>query len=101
MLVTEGIVDGFEVIEIDEHDSDLGRVSVAVRDSLFDAVLQQNAVRQSGERVMMGKVRDALFRLPAAGDIGGHADNALCAAGWRTGHLAFHGHPVLSIPTVK
>src|SRR5690606_2397906 len=62
-LVAKGVVDGLEVVEIEEEERE---VAAAVRspDRLLEAVKQQAAVGQPGEGVDEGKLREFRLRSP-------------------------------------
>jgi hypothetical protein len=93
-LVAERIVDGLEAVEVEEKHGHLRTCAMTLRDRLLDAVAQQYAVGQPGERVVMRHVRHALLGHLAVGDVHRHADHALGAPVGAAMHLRAIGHPV-------
>jgi hypothetical protein len=59
--VAERVVDGLEAIQVDEHHRGALAVAVAERERLREAVLQQAAIGQRGERVVVGEVLACFF----------------------------------------
>ena len=53
-LVAEGVVDGLELVEVDEQHRDDAFAAVQTRDRLLGAVEQQQPVGELGERVVDG-----------------------------------------------
>ena len=70
--VAERVVDGLEAVEVDEHHRGVLAVAVAERERLRQPVLQQAAVGQPGERVVVGEVLGARLRLLQLGGALGH-----------------------------
>ena len=78
--MAERVVDLLEAVEVDEEDSDLPVAALRHRERAFEPFLEQDAVRQAGQRVMRGltaqparrQQHDAIERRPqqqqAAGD---------------------------------
>ena len=58
--MTQRVVDVLEAVEVEKHQRDLAAAAVGTRDRLSDAVRQQRAVGQAGQRVMVCHVHDAL-----------------------------------------
>ena len=66
--VAERVVDGLEAIEVDIEQADLALVARHGKQSAFQPVLEQRAVRQAGQRVVEGEIlRLALAALQLAG----------------------------------
>ena len=59
-VVAQRIVDGLEVVEIQEQDADATLFAVGGVDRLGEAVEQQGAVGQSGQRVVGGQMADVV-----------------------------------------
>ena len=80
-LVSERIVDVLEMIQIDEEHRHLRLTAVRLRHSLLDPVLQKQAVRQSGKRIVMRHVDNPFLRFLALGDIFDDKDGPLATVG--------------------
>ena len=92
--MTKRIVDRFETVEIDKHECQTGTFARGVRDPLFEAVVDQHAIRQAGERVARCQEFDTFFRESAFADVGhrsGHAQRAACRVA--LGDFAFRMQP--------
>ena len=63
--MAERVVDVLEAVEVDEQHADAAAVAPRLRDRLRQALLQQQAVGQAGERVARGHVLQALLGLDA------------------------------------
>jgi hypothetical protein len=76
--VAELVVDLLEAVEVDEHDGAAGgRVTAGTLQQMLDAVHEQCAVGQSGERVVQGLVLEAKLRRALVGHVrqrAGHPD---------------------------
>ena len=59
--VPERVVDGLEVVEIDEQGRDLRLAARAAREHLLDAIEDQRPVRQAGQRVVRRQERELLL----------------------------------------
>jgi hypothetical protein len=85
--VPEAVVDGLEAIQIDEQDgAGFSIAAPRVAETTAQAVHEQNAVREPGERIVQGIVDQALFGLLASGDVGLRARDAIsdaCGASYR------------------
>jgi hypothetical protein len=68
-VVAERVVDVLEVVEVDEEHRDLALGALRVGDGMREAVLQQRAVRQPREVVVVGQVLDPLLDHLAVGDV--------------------------------
>src|SRR4051794_20618174 len=76
--VAEGVVDGLEAIEVEEEDRDAARVAAEARHRLPEAVEEELAVRQPGQIVVEGLVRESgLDALALDGERHGAAQTAL------------------------
>ena len=75
-MVAEGVVDGLEAVQVDEHEREAGVVPGGVHHALLEAVVQQHAVGQSREGVARGEELGALLGDLALGDVGGGAGHA-------------------------
>ena len=65
--MSKGVVDGLEVVDIDEQHPDLPARARAAREHLFQAVADQRSIRQPGQRVV-GRHERELFLAP--GELG-------------------------------
>jgi hypothetical protein len=68
LVVAQGVVDLLEVVEVHQHHREAGPVAAGDADGLLDAVAEQDAVRQPGERVVDGLVLLRDRGAPAAVD---------------------------------
>ena len=59
--MAEAVVDRFEIVDIEEHDRDESIAPFRAGDGLVDAVLKERAIRQTGQRVVKGKVREIVL----------------------------------------
>ena len=75
--VAERVVDDLEAVEVEEQDrgAALGVVALGAADRLVEAVEEEHAVGQPGERVVQRVVLQALLGLAAVGDVGDAADD--------------------------
>ena len=75
--VPEAVVDDLEAVEVEEQHrrAALGVVALGAPDRLVEAVDEQHAVREAGERVVQRVVLQAALGLAAVGDVGGGADD--------------------------
>src|SRR3954464_8845840 len=94
--MAERVVDRLEAVEVDEHHGDLLAIALAMRERLAQAIFQQPAVRQSGQRIVVGEVLCArLSFLQLGGALG---DGALQRVARRFERLACRmlgGHVVV------
>ena len=83
--VAEAVVDELEIVEIDEHHRRPAIVARARSHRLRQAILEQDAVGQAGQSVVVGHEMDAIFGALAldrdAGDVGGDVDEARLGRG--------------------
>jgi hypothetical protein len=77
-VVPERVVDELEAVEVEEQHGGAGVRVPALRaaDRLREAVEEEHAVRQPGQRVVQRVVLQALLGLAAVGDVGLGADHA-------------------------
>ena len=68
-IVTESVVDQFEAVEIEKEHCRVLAVASGFGDCLADAVLEQGAVRQSGQGIVVSKEMDMLFGALALADV--------------------------------
>ena len=66
-LVAEGIVDHFEAVEVEEHDRDLPAVPAGFRARPGRAACEGQAVRQSGQRIVLGHMTNPILVPGGAG----------------------------------
>ncbi len=69
-----GVIDGLEAIEVHEQQRHLPAGAFAMRDRLFHAVLEQQAVGQAGQRIVVGEILDLRLGRLALADVGEYAD---------------------------
>ena len=77
-VVAERVVDDLEAVEVEEQHrgAALGVVALGAADRLVEAVHEQHAVREPGQRVVERVVLQAVLGLAAVGDVGDAADDA-------------------------
>ena len=68
--VAERVVDRLEAVEVDQHQREALAVAALARERVLDAVAQQHAVGEAGERVVMRHVGDLVGAALAFGDVG-------------------------------
>ena len=82
--VAQRVVDGLEVVQVDEEHAHRLAHPARAHQLLLDPVLEEPAVGQPGERVVPGHVRDLLQELEVlyrGGGLVGHAGQALVEVG--------------------
>jgi hypothetical protein len=67
--VPQAVVDGLEVIQIDEHQAELTLVTRCLGHGMFQAVAEQGPVGQTGEDIVMRQELHPLLVLHALGDV--------------------------------
>ena len=67
--VAEAVVDGLEVVEVDEQTAASRRCGAGARAARRQAILEQRAVGQAGEAVVEGLVAQLLEQREALGDV--------------------------------
>ena len=67
--VAPAVVDGLEVVEVDEEQAERRLAALAARQGVTQAVAQQRQVAQAGEGVVIGLVRQLLFERLALGHV--------------------------------
>src|SRR3546814_15567661 len=63
------IVDVLETVEIDEQQRQHGLAAAGIVDRVLCALAKQEAIGQTGQRVVVRKLLDALARLVLVGDV--------------------------------
>ena len=74
--VAERVVDDLEVVEVDEDDPDAARLAAAARDRVADALDEQRAVGQAGDRVVERLVGELALEGLALADVARVEDDA-------------------------
>ena len=67
--VAEAVVDGLEAVQVQEHDGDAELVAARPRQRVLDAVHEEDAVRQAGQRIVERLPRELLLERLALGDV--------------------------------
>ena len=78
--VPERVIDGLEVVDIEEQHRRRAAVAVAAGQRLPDAVLEQSPIGQSGQLVVVGATAQLGFQAAALGDVADVDDDAFDAA---------------------
>ena len=66
-LVAETVVDRLEVVQVDEHDRDVGEPTLRSHQRMLDAIREQRSVGEARHRIVEGLMRELLLeRLPLA-----------------------------------
>ena len=94
-LVAHAVVDVLEAVQVDQHHPDLVAAAGGVGDGLAQAVLQQRAVGQARQHVVLGHVVHALLGDLARRDVAAGAAVAGEAAGLVERGLAVDAEPAL------
>ena len=74
--VAEAVVDGLEVVQVDEHDADRRAAADRAHDRVLDAVGEQRAVGEARDRVVEGLVRELVLERLALADVAAVQDDA-------------------------
>ena len=74
--VTEAVVHGLEVVEIDEEDGDEVRATDAALERVRDALREERAVRETRQRVVKGLVGELILERASLGDVARRDDDA-------------------------
>ena len=69
IVVAERVVDALEVIEVDEHHREQSALALRAGDAAREAVGEQEPVRQPGQRIARGELRDSRLGLLPLGDV--------------------------------
>src|SRR5471032_2162674 len=69
LVVTQGVVERLEVIQVDEHKCTALTATRADRNGLRQAIQQQRAIRQTRQGIEEGELLDAFLRDLAFGDV--------------------------------
>jgi hypothetical protein len=67
--VSEAVVHGLEIVEVDEHDGDLGHAASRAHQCMLDAIGEQCTVRELRHRVVKRLVCELLFECLALADV--------------------------------
>jgi hypothetical protein len=68
--VTQAVVDELELVEVEEEDRDRGAAAGRHREGVLEAIEEEVAIRQSGERVVQGLVLGPLLCAPPLDRVG-------------------------------
>ena len=79
--VAQGVVDGLEAVQVDEVDGQLITVASAAGQGVGEVLLEEDAVGQLGQRVVVRQPRDLGLGPLALGDVLGDAQQVLRLAG--------------------
>ena len=74
--VAEAVVDGLEVVEVDEHDRDLRNAAPGAHQGVLDPVGEERAVRELRHRIVEGLVRELFLERLALADVAAVEDDA-------------------------
>ena len=74
--VAEAVVDGLEVVEVDEHDADRPAAAERAHERMLDAVGEERAVGELGDRVVEGLVGELILERLALADVAPVQDDA-------------------------
>src|SRR6185503_1328242 len=91
--VAERIVDLLEAVQVDHHYRDARIAALREKHRLAQAVVEQAAVGQAGQRVVIGEEARLLLLALAFGDVLRHADHAVGLAGAVRDGLAVRRQP--------
>ena len=72
-MVAQGVVHVLEAVEVDKQDGQLFGAARGAQQGVLQAVVEQQAVRQRGERIVVGQVVELFLRLLDLGDVARHA----------------------------
>ena len=95
--MAEAVVDGLEVVEVDEHDGDGGRASLGAPERVLDAVGEERAVREVRHRIVERLVGELLLERLALAHVAAVQDdpaNVLVVEQVRVLHLELQRPPV-------
>ena len=67
--MAQRVVDGLEVVEVEKQHRDLVAAAAGMRQQFIEPLPQQDAVRQSGEAVMLRHEREPRLGALALGDV--------------------------------
>ena len=74
--MTEAVVDGLEVVEVDEHDADRGRATLRPHERVLDAVDEERPVGEARDGVVEGLVRELVLEGLALAHVAAVQDDA-------------------------
>ena len=103
-VVAEAVVDELEPVEVEEQHRDGCVVTPGAREGEHEELEEQRAIRKSGQRVVMGLVRELSLELFAldrdARQLHGHRDEVFLLSCRRDGLVLIHGdraaHPIIA-----
>ena len=88
--MTEGVVDGFETVHVEEHHRQRAQVPMRHGQRLFQLAVEAEAIEQAGQDIVIGQLADMRLGLLAFADVGKTgdvmADMALDIAHHRDGY---------------
>ena len=93
-LMAQAVVDGFEVVQVQQQQSALRALAHAQARDLLNAIVQQTPVGQAGEFVVERQALNLPFSPFALGDVARHAPVATKAALGIKHRLATDGYPL-------
>ena len=74
--MAEAVVDGLEVVQVDEHDADRRPPANRAHDRVLDAVGEQRPVGEARDRVVEGLVGELVLERLALADVAAVQDDA-------------------------
>lgn len=78
--MAEGVVEALEAVEIDQQQGGEMPFAGGEPDRLPEAVDDQHAVREAGQRVVAREIGETLFTAPTVGDVRGDEEDRSLAA---------------------
>ncbi len=82
LAMAEAVVDRLEVVEVDEQHRHAAVAALADGQCVLDAIAEQRAIREKGQRVMKGEAPQLLFHVLAVGRrTGGQESHTACRVG--------------------
>src|SRR5262245_63470210 len=73
--MTEAVVDRLEVVEVEEHDGDVLVLAPRAGERVPDTLREQRPVREPGDRVVEGLMRELLLERLALADVAAVEDD--------------------------
>jgi hypothetical protein len=89
--MAQRVVDDFEAIEVEKHHRQRMLHPPRVRQRDREPVAEEAAIRQAGQRIVIGLILDLLFHPLALGDVARDADNLANFSCERVAHAAAGG----------
>ena len=97
-LVTKGVVDRLEAVEIDVADRHQPGCAAGQGQRLVHAIGQQDSVGNAGQRVVMGNVLQLALLFLEVADVGEHAEGAVVSAvGIKNGGAGYLGPQLAAV----